>query len=455
MLHRQGSAPRAQQRRRTLMRGLGCAVWTLSGLVLAGCILAKKAAPAPSPLTDAPSPTATVEMALPTPTTTPGNAAKPITLTLWLPPEMVPSSKGGTTGQVMAQMNQAFMHTNPRIGVKVIPKAPYGPGGLAHMLLATHPVVPARMPDIVAIDASEARELVEAGVLGRLDKLIPEALWEQLFAFAVEAGTVDGDRYLVPFQTDISFLVYNSSLVKSPPPLWENLTEIEANYIFPAGEGDGSAADAFLLQYLARGGDLGGQRPHLDSTVVAEVLTSYRAAVESGVVPETVLDLRTLEECWAEYVAGDAGLANTSSWLYQRDRAVLKRTRYAQIPTGSEIPITLARCWAWAIATSDPVRQKAAARYIAFALRPQNLSSWARVSFHLPTHRPTLPLVVEDEAYCAFLERQLQHARPYPDASVYAQVQEALMQAVAGVLGGVLTPERAAVAAAALVARLR
>ena len=455
MLPTQRPAPHARHRRRAFRTRIGFAVLMLGGVMLFGCVLGQKTTPAPFPMTDTSVPTSTVQMPSPRPTATPVDPAKPITLTLWLPPEMLPSSEGAATGQVMDQMNQAFTDVNPRIGIKVIPKAPYGPGGLTHMLLATHPVVPARMPDIVAIDASEARKLVEAGVLSPLNELIPDSLWEELFAVAVEAATVDGERYMVPFQTDIALLVYNSSLLESPPLLWEDLTEIEANYIFPAGEGDGSAADAFFLQYLARGGELGGPTPHLDSTVVAEVLGSYRAAVEAGVVPETVLDLRTLQECWAEYLTGDAAMANASSWLYQRDRAMLTRTRYAQIPTGRESPTTLARSWAWAIVTSNRVRQEAAARYIAFALLPENLSLWVTASFHLPTHRTTLPLVVEDEAYRGFLERQLQHARPYPDADPYEEVQRALMQAIGSVLGGAQTPERAAVAAAALVARLR
>lgn len=439
----------------TLLYGPRIAVCALGMFLLAGCLSVTKPTPTlPTPIIT-PTPVVISTTSLPAPTATLNDPTEPLTLTLWLPPEMAPGLQDTPMGHVLDETNQAFVAANPRLRLEIIPKASWGAGGIAHTLLATQPVVPQRMPDIVAIDIAELPKLVQKGILSPLDGLIPAPLWDDLYAFAGEAVTVDGQRFALPFYTDITFLVHNNSLIQSPPLTWDRLDDIGADYIFPAARGDGSTVDAFLLQYLAHGEKLDAQLPHLDSTVLAKVLRDYLSAIEIGVVPETIRDLGTLDDCWAIYLAGDAGMANTSSWHYQRDHAMLQRTRYARIPTASGKPITLARPWAWAVVTQDPIRQEAAARYIVFMLRPDNLSPWIKASFHLPTHHSILTLVIQDENYCTFIDEQLQNAYSYPDMRGYSQVQPAVMRAIQDVLDGIATPERAAVTAAAMIARLK
>jgi len=66
-----------------------------------------------------------------------------------------------------------------------------------------------------------------------------------------------------------------------------------------------------------------------------------------------------------------------------------------------------------------------------------------------------MALVIEDESYRTFLEELLKNAHPYPDLSYYTGLQSIIIRAIEDVLDGVSTPERAAVTAAAMVARLR
>ncbi len=383
------------------------------------------------------------------------DANAPLTLTLWLPPEMAISAQ--TSGQVINQLNAAFIASNRQVHIEVLSKAAYGAGGVVNMLLATRPVVPARMPDIIVLDVAELYRLANEDILYPLDDLFPQGLWDDLFPFSLDAVTVNGKKLAMPFQTDISFLVYNTDAIQAPPRTWKEMEKASVHYIFPAGEGDGSAADAFLLHYLAQGGELTQRdnQPFLDSAVVAKVLRNYHTAIESGAVPDSVRTLRTLDDCWAAFLTGDAGMANTSSWHYQRDHAALPSAHYAQIPTDKGDPITLAHAWSWAIVTKDPQRQEVAVRYIVSALRPEFLSAWSAASFHLPVHRSVLVRMISDEAYQSFLVEQLEHARPYPDVQGYPEVQGALTRAIEDVLDGVATPERAAVSAAAMVARLR
>lgn len=378
-----------------------------------------------------------------------------MTLTLWLPPEMLPEA--GYAGQLVGELNQAFVAANPQARIEIVPKAPYGPGGIANMLLTTHAVVPARLPDIVAIDTAELHKVTGADILAPLDGLFAESKWDDLFPWALEMVTVNGKRLAMPFQTDIVFLVYDASVVQAPPRAWYDLASTKGKYVFPAGRGDGSAADTFLLHYFALGGTLGDSdaRPALDTTLVARVLRDYRSAMELGIVPDSVRTLRTLADCWASYVAGEASLIHASSQQFARDRDTVQNAHYAPIPTINGKVLTLARSWAWAIVASDPLRQEMAARYIALALQPERLSSWSQASFHLPVHRSILELAIGDQDYRAFLIQQLQHARPYPNGRYFAEIQDIISIAIEDVLDGATTPERAAITAAASLARLR
>jgi len=460
MLFRSNRFQRIAYGRQSLLQG---AFALLAVLVLGGCSLVAKPSPRPVSITapgsttviatrPAPAATATKATPLPFPTATSLNRARPLTLTLWMPSEMVPALGGVTeTIHYVGELNHAFSTTHPDLSIKVESKASYGLGGLAHMLTTTQAVMPSHLPDIIAVDTAELPALVQSDALVPLDELLPDHLWDDLFPFAQMAAAVDGVRYALPFQVDILFLAYNILLVPEPPLTWGDLADIKGGYIFPTGDGDGSAADQFVLQYLAQGGELGTGSCRLDSVIVTEVLHNYHAAMEWGAIPDNIRELNTIEDCWAIYVAGDIGMTNVDSRQYQRDRAMLKRTRYSHIPTASGSPLTLGRSWAWAIVTTDPARQQLAAEYIAVAMRKDHLASWATESFHLPTYPDILESVIEEEDYREFLERQLQHAYPYPSVRGYPLAQTAITRAIEDVLDGVSTPERASVAAAAMV----
>ena len=438
-------------------RRLAWVVLVLAGVLAEGCtLLGTSAVPVstPSPTVALVAPSAAASVLLES-TEQPGSHAQPITLTLWLPPEMLPSAEG--TGELVAGLNRAFAAANPLVGIQVVPKASYGPGGMANMLLTTYAVVPAHAPDVLAIDAAELQKLADADVLIPLGGAVPQALWNDLYPWALEAVTIEGKRLAVPFQTDIVFLVYNSAVIAEPPRAWYDLASAKSQYVFPAERGDGSAADMFLAHYLALGGTLSDKsgRPYLDSTIVAKVLRNYRSAMELGIVPGSVRTMRTIDDCWQAYRAGEAGLTNATSYLYGRDRATVLGARYAQLPTLNGEPITLARSWAWAIVARDPERRAVAIRYVQSALQSEHLAQWSKASFHLPTRRSVLELAIEDRDYRSFLVEQLRHARPYPNMRHYSEVQDAVSSAIEDVLDGVTTPERAAIATAALLARLR
>ena len=379
----------------------------------------------------------------------------PVTLTIWVPPIMAPSANNDQG--FLYSVTQSLLTAYPLLRPVILTKALSGPGGMANLLIATKPVAPAQMPDLVVIDAAELSALERAGVLKPLDFLLPQALWDDSYQFALQAVRSGNSYVAVPFVTDLVLLVYNSEMVATPPHSWADLPAARSEYIFPAGNGNGSSADTMILQYLALGGKLQQDDGRLafDPTLATQVLRNYRVAVDTGIIPANIRGLSTFEDCWELYVAGEVGMTNVLYSLYERSRSQLTRSRYATIPTLNGQTATLAHCWVWIIVTDDPDKQAMAARYIEAATQPKQMASWARAQSQLPTRRSALALTIDDLPFKQFLESLLSNAYPYPNLEAYSRIQEVIGRAIEGVLDGLTTPERAAMNASAEINRLR
>ncbi len=361
-------------------------------------------------------------------------------------------------GGVLYELHSDFETQHPTVRLNIAPKGLSGPGSLVNLLLATKPIAPAELPDVVAVDACEIEPLIAAGLFVPLDDLISARVWEDLFPFALDAAAFDGEFYAVPFQADLTFIVYDSALVPDVPTHWADLAGLNSAYVFPAGEGDGSAAEAFLIQYLALDGVLAQAdgTPFLDASIAAQVLASYRDAIRAGIVPTRVRELKTLQDSWSLFLAGEVGMANVGSHQIQRQRTIPERTHFAPIPNATGHPLTLARSRVWAITATDPERQQLAAQYITEAIAPERVAAWARAAAQLPAQRSAVPLAIEADEYLQFVTTQLaEAAHPCPRMYEYGQIQGAITRAIIDVLDGVSTPEDAAASASAMVSRLR
>ncbi|MHB0859012.1 MAG: extracellular solute-binding protein [Anaerolineae bacterium] len=390
----------------------------------------------------------------PTPSEVPWDPNAPITLTVWVPVDLAVEAEVEDTAA--SALHAALADEEPPVNVVMAPKGTDGPGSLINLLLAMQPIAPSRMPDIIAVDSTDLERLAAEGVLVPLDALIPEDVWEDLFPFASEAGSVAGARVGVPFQADITFLAYNSTMIEEPPATWSELLALGAQYLIPAGDGDMSGADAFAAQYVALGGafEVDG-RPHLDRTLTEQVLRAFEQAAGAGVIPENARSVGTLEESWRVYLTGQVAMSDVSAHLYQSDADKLQRTHYAPLPTIYGHPATLARTWSWAIVTPDARRQAVAARYLVESLQSERMSASCTTRYQLPTRRSALAMGVVDEDLGSFLEGQLEIAKPYPRVEGWSQVKAVLLRAVQDTLDGRVSSEQAAETAVAEVARLR
>ncbi len=412
---------------------------------LSGC--GPPATPTASPQ---PAPTATAVTATETPTTAPVTPTLPtappvITLTLWTAEPFSPS-QADVSGQILGRQIEAFTAAHSDVTVEYVLKKPYGKGGILNFLLTTSAAVPAAMPDLVAIDTVELDEAAQAGLLQPLDEIISAELQEDLFPFAQEAGRFEGQLVGIQFETDIEHLIYNTNKLEEPPLTWTDVLTDGVSYVFPAGGREGLVNDAFIIQYLALGGQLVDEtgQPALNEELVTQVLQFYRDGYEMGVILPSVLEFETLDDCWPIYLSAEVAMTNVSSRRYLADRDLLMYTHFSSIPTRDGNVATLSQGWAWAIVTSDPARQALAAQLIEWLMEPENSAEWNLAAGHLPTRRAAFKVLGTEDAYYPFLSKQLEGAHPGPAGAVYSNVARVLQQSVEKVMTGEVTPPEAA-----------
>lgn len=369
-----------------------------------------------------------------------------VTLTIWTTEAFSPTQTI-TSGQILAQLVTNFEAGQPDVQVQFIPKKPYGKGGILDYLLTTDDVVPDLLPDLVFIDVDELSPAIQAGVVQPLDDLISQDLISDLYPFARQAGTFDGQLYGLQFQADLDHLAYNTGKLTVPPRSWPGVLSNPGPYIFPAGGDAGLVNDDFLIQYLAvRPWPMDGSpdEPFLDADSLTAVLQFYQDGVTRGVFPISILNCHTTDDCWSEYLTDQASLTHVSAHRYLTDRDSLPSSAMAPIPAINGAGPGISRGWSLALVTSDPTRQPLAAEFMTQLMSPEINAAWNEATGYLPTRQAALARWDEEDSYTRFANQQLQAAQIRPRIPNYTQVAAALQKAVEAAITGAETPEEAA-----------
>jgi ABC-type glycerol-3-phosphate transport system substrate-binding protein len=415
-------------------------------IALVGCSVAPSPTPRSGGAEPTPSPAATM-----IPETTPSLAPTPveprpshITLTIWGPIQFSPGETNEAS-TILQDQYHAFEAVNEDTGVEYLPKAPYGASGVLDLLVAAGYAAPTVLPDLAIVDTLELDSLVKEGLAQPIDDLFTEDFRADLFPFATEACVYEDQLRGLQFEADIEHLIYYTKALEEPPATWADLFSDPVSYTFPAGGEDGLVNDAFLIQYLAQGGEFTDEQglPLLESPPVQRVLRFYDALRIWEVSPPKVLELSSLEDSWEAYAEGNVTVAHISSWRYLTSRSVMQDTAFAPLPTETGTPATVARGWAFVIVTDSPYRQEAAVRLIEWLMTPANLAQWSQASNHLPTRPSALRLTGWPLDYVKLLESQLANAFYRPSTPEVERMARALQIAVQDVLSGERTPREA------------
>lgn len=416
-------------------------VWLSLG---SGCRSAPTDEARPTPTLISPA----VETAAPVPTmTAPPLPGDPQKITVWAT-ELLAPLEPNDRAVVLEQQILAFEATHPGLTIEILPKKPEGKGGLEDLILSASTVAPGVIPDLIAIDIARLSDMARQDLLVPLDGLIEPDLVRDLYPFAVQAGTVDGQLVGVPFEVSIEHALYNTAKIAVPPVSWGEVFASGATYIFPTLGQNEMVNDAFLIQYLSTGAELldPNGAPALDQQALVDVLTFYRNGIESGAILTDVLAYDSVRSGWRKYLQAEVVMSNMTSNLYLEGRGLLKVSKATWIPTrDGEIPVTLARGTAWAMTTRDPNRYELTAKLLSWLLDPNNVATWSLSAERLPTRRAAFEQMPRDNAdYVGFVYGQLEYAIAYPTTEAHKRVYRAMQQAVDAVLRKGESPATAA-----------
>jgi len=374
--------------------------------LLKGCTLYKPSPPSPSPI---PSPT-------PSPSPTPyPSPPEEVALTIWLPDELSLEGKPGKE-ELEAEI-KAFEQAHPQVKVKVHTKKTKGKGGILHLLLSAREVAPSVLPDLVVLDAVEAKG-VEESLFQPLD-VIPDGL----FPFATSPRAIQ-------LAADLDHLVYNTGVVTSPPSsFWEILDSGRDLLLLPSGE-------TMAIQYLALGEGFVDEQGALalSEEALAKVLTLWDEGLRKGAISPLSLGVKDQEEVWKLYISGKVAMAGARASNFLASREKLRQTAFAPLPSAAPI------AWGWiaVVITQEPGKKEVAEELIEHLISPERNRRWALAANLLPVHREAY--IGGEDPYLLFLAELLESAKPAPPSALLKALDEALLS----VLEGKATPEEAA-----------
>ena len=416
--------------------------WLFTG---SACMFATTPEPAPTLTLTPPLPETPIPVV--TPSATPIPPGAPQTLTVWIT-ELIAPIEGDDRSQIFEQQIVAFEATHPGVTVQVLHKKADGKGGLEDFVTTANAVAPAIAPDLMMIDIEQLPSLARQGIAVPLEGLIPPDLQADLYSFAVQAGTIDGQLVGLPFEASVEHALYNTSKIAVPPVSWTEVFSSGATYIFPTLGQDGLVNDAFLIQYLSTGAEMLDSNgvPALDQQALTDVLAFYRNGIENGAILTDVLAYDTVRSGWRKYLQAEVVMSNMTSNLYLEGRGLLTVSRATSIPTrDGQPPITLARGNAWVIATHDARRQPLAAKLLTWLMNPQNMAAWSQAAERLPTRHAAFEQMTRDNnEYVRFIHDQLEYAIPYPATDAHKHIYRSMQMAVDAVLRGNELPAVAA-----------
>ncbi len=400
--------------------------------------------------TSQPNPTTVVERdtttVVPTATETADDGR--INLILWTVAEISPEAEG-EAGEFIRDSLRAFERSHPGVDVEVILKKASGKGGVLDFLRTAKEVAPSILPDVAIIDTTGLNQAHSEDLIQSLNGKLDRSIVQDLLPAARRMGTIEDQLVGVPVGIEMEHTVYNTLSFSEPPLTWSEVLTSNKRYLFPAKGVNGLVNDLTLAQYFSAGGRLLDSEgvPTLDERVLRSVLEFYEQGVENGNIDPAMLEASTVEEIWPNYVAGQAGLAQTRVRQYLTDRELLNNTTFGPfpVPSNADTPVHIMHSWVLVLVTDgqDVRRQAATLSLIEWFMSTNNNATWNTINKSIPTRNTSYEQLAGDDPYWEFLAEQLNTAQPQPSFPGYDQLGRIIQQAVVQVISGEATSEEA------------
>lgn len=421
------------------MKLVRCLVWILLGLSLVGCQGGLLLAPTPTVPYGA-SPTA------PTLATTPLTTKEPEAtaissdqpLVVWVPPNFDPTS-GTNAGNLFKSRLESFSSQNPGISIRVRVKAETGPGSLLDALSAASAAAPSDLPDLLALSSDDIQIAALKGLLYPFEDASSSIDDPDWYSYARQMAGLQGSTFGLPFAGDALALLYRPAQVNKVPLDWESLINQSVPLVFAVGD---NQALFTLLQYQAAGGNIrdAQNRPTLDAANLSQVLSFYKNALDSGIIPSWSVSFDT-GSAWKTYQDQKANMVISWVTRYLNERP--PDTTVSVIPVPGQKTLTYATGWLWAIPSARPERRTLATRLAEYLVNSQFLSQWSVAAGYLPT-RPSALAAWADQSLQALVSPIVLSAQARPSADLLVILGPILRDAALSVFNGQADPIQAA-----------
>jgi ABC-type glycerol-3-phosphate transport system substrate-binding protein len=358
------------------------------------------------------------------------------TLRIWLPPSIAERTEDGAN--VLADQISLFDQDNPQITLVLERKRARGSGSILDYLRSGHVIAQNIMPDLVAVPTDLLPAMASENLVQPLDGKLDDEAIEILFPPALSLAQPESNLLGYPFALgSLPHLAYNNNVLTGTLPLtWERLVENdEHTYVFAA---DGTDGALLALQfYLDVGGNLvdetGQSTLELDPLVGA--LSYIEDGQEQGLFASQSSTISTTDQAWQIFLSGGGNITQTTSDYFLGQSVDSLPIAYTIIP-GIDSPLTpLVDGYAWAVTTTDPIKQEQAISLIEILTTPENLASWSHASNILPSRRDALDAWPDQDLYVGFVRQELERAEPLtlsPSSTLLTVLKDAVFQIVSG-----------------------
>lgn len=315
--------------------------------------------------------------------------------------------------------------------------------------------------DVFAIDVVWAPEFARAGWLADLTEAFPPAtLREQYLGSAVEAVTLEGRIYAVPWFLDVGLLYYRTDLVPGPPRTYAELRDLArsamardprlSGFLWQGRQYEGLNCNVFEAIWGHGGELLRDGRIALDTDAARAALRWMRETIETGLSPRSVIASGE-EETRRSFQDGRAVFLRNWPYVWaevQRPGSPVRgKVGFAPLPseTGVPGPGTLGG-WQLAVnAHAPPWRRRAAERLVAFLTSEEAAVELALRYSRIPARRAVYQdaRVRDGAPFIAALLPIALAARPRPVSPYYALASDSIQGELSAALTGLRPPAEA------------
>lgn len=315
--------------------------------------------------------------------------------------------------------------------------------------------------DVFAIDVVWAPEFARAGWLADLSAAFPPAkLREELLPHAVEAVTLEGRVYAVPWFLDVGLLYYRTDLVARAPKTYAELREFARaamardprvnGFLWQGRQYEGLNCNVFEAVWGHGGELLDEGRIALDTAEARAALTWLRETVESGLSPRSVVSSGE-EETRRAFQDGRAVFLRNWPYVWAeaqaKGSAVQGKVGFAPLPsaTGEPGAGTLGG-WQLAVNARSPAsRRRAAERLVAYLTSHEAAVELALHYSRIPARRAVYddPRVQRGAPFIAALLPIALAARPRPVTPYYALASDSIQGELSAAIAGLRPPAEA------------